>query len=182
MNFQYIQSIHDFWFTRLQPEQWWKKDDEVDSYITANFHILHQQANRGELFEWRKTAKGRLAEIILLDQFSRNMFRNSAQAFASDSIALVLAQEAIAIGADKELSALERSFLYMPFMHSESLLIHERALQLFTENGLQLNLDYEVMHRDIIVEFGRYPHRNAILQRTSTPEELAFLTQPGSSF
>ncbi|MDN2663059.1 DUF924 family protein [Psychromonas sp. 14N.309.X.WAT.B.A12] len=179
MNFQ---DIHDFWFTRLQPEQWWKKDAAVDSYITANFQTLHQQANRGELFQWRESAKGRLAEIILLDQFSRNMFRDSDRAFASDSLALVLAQEAIAKGVDQELSAIERSFMYMPFMHSESLFIHDQALQLFTENGLQSTLDFEVMHRNIIAKFGRYPHRNAILQRTSTPEELAFLRQPNSSF
>lgn len=179
MNYQ---DIYDFWFTQLQPEQWWKKDVAVDSYITTNFKTLHQQANRGELFQWRKTPKGRLAEIILLDQFSRNMFRGSSRAFASDSLALILAQEAISIGVEKELTAVERSFIYMPFMHSESLLIHDQAVQLFTQNGLQSNLDFEVMHRNIIVKFGRYPHRNEILKRTSTTEELAFLTQPNSSF
>ncbi|RBW46061.1 DUF924 domain-containing protein [Psychromonas sp. B3M02] len=174
--------LHSFWFTQLTPEQWWKKDPEIDAYITTHFLSLHQQAMRGELFKWRQTVKGRLAEIILLDQFSRNMFRDSADAFAADPLALVLAQEAIAQGTDQALSPIERSFIYMPFMHSESLLIHEQALQLFTENGLQSNLDFEVMHRDIIVKFGRYPHRNAILQRTSTPDELAFLTQPNASF
>lgn len=174
--------LYEFWFTTLQPAQWWARDAAVDSYIKDNFLSLHQQANRGELFEWRKTAKGRLAEIILLDQFSRNMFRDSAHAFASDPLALILAQEAIQQSADRQLTALERSFMYMPFMHSESLLIHDQALQLFSRNGIQSNLDYEVMHRDIIVKFGRYPHRNTLLQRNSTPEELAFLTQPNSSF
>ena len=137
---------------------------------------------RCELFEWRTSAKGRLAEIIVLDQFSRNMFRDTPLAFASDPLALVLSQEAISIGADEVLTSTQRSFLYMPFMHSESLIIHEAAVQLFTKNGVQSNLDFEMKHKAIIEQFGRYPHRNEILGRESTAEELEFLKQPGSGF
>ena len=135
-----------------------------------------------ELYEWRKSAKGRLAEIIVLDQFSRNMFRGTAQAFAYDSLALALSQEAVAIEADKLLNPTERSFLYMPFMHSESLAIHERAIELYRAEGLEFNLEFEIKHKVIIDRFGRYPHRNKILGRASTKEEIRFLQQPNSSF
>jgi uncharacterized protein (DUF924 family) len=134
------------------------------------------------LFEWRAEAKGRLAEIIVLDQFSRNMFRGLPLAFASDALALVLAQEAVSAKADALLNPTERCFLYLPFMHSESLRIHEIALELYRNNGLQSNLDFEIRHKQIIERFGRYPHRNSILGRQSTDEEIAFLKQPGSGF
>ena len=126
--------------------------------------------------------KGRLAEIIILDQFSRNMFRGNKLAFAADPLALALAQEAIAAGDDLKLAADERVFVYMPYMHSESRLIHAVAERLFRENGPKNNYDFELRHKAIIDRFGRYPHRNAVLGRTSTEEELAFLAQPGSSF
>jgi len=128
------------------------------------------------------SAEGRLAEIIVLDQFSRNIYRGTARAFAQDSLALALAQEAISQDLDKQLSPEQRSFLYMPFMHSESKLIHEFALKLFQRLGNQANLEYEIKHKIIIDRFGRYPHRNQILGRESTEEELSFLTQPDSSF
>ena len=131
---------------------------------------------------WRDTPHGRLAEIIVLDQFSRNLFRNSAKAFAQDGMALVLAQEAVRSGADAALMPQERVFLYMPYMHSESAAIHQTAVELFTRNGISDNLDYELKHKAIIDRFGRYPHRNAVLGRTSTPGEIAFLQEPGSSF
>jgi uncharacterized protein (DUF924 family) len=134
------------------------------------------------LFEWRKDAHGRLAEVIVLDQFSRNMFRNSPLSFTCDSLALALAQEAISVGADKSLNQAERSFLYMPFMHSESLKIHEIATELFRDNGNKNSLDFELKHKAIIARFGRYPHRNSILGRKSTDEEIEFLKQPGSGF
>ncbi len=174
--------ILDFWFQELTPKDWWQKDLAFDQMISQRFKEVHQAANHGELYLWRKTAKGRLAEIIVLDQFSRNMYRELPQSFASDSLALVLAQEAISLAADKALSAVERSFLYMPFMHSESLLIHNVALDLYRENGIESNYNFEVKHRDIIEQFGRYPHRNEILGRTSTNEEIEFLSTPGSSF
>jgi uncharacterized protein (DUF924 family) len=134
------------------------------------------------LFEWRATPEGRLAEIIVLDQFSRNLFRDSPLAFASDDMALVLAQEAVRTGADQALPQQQRLFLYMPYMHSESRRIHAIALSLFESLGLAENLQYERAHKAIIDRFGRFPHRNAVLGRESTAEELEFLRQPGSSF
>ena len=118
----------------------------------------------------------------MLDQFSRNIYRDDARSFASDTLALALAQEAVASGADQSLSAVERSFLYMPYMHSESAAIHIVAMQLFDQPGLESNLEFEKRHKAIIDRFGRYPHRNAVLGRASTPEEVEFLKQPGSSF
>jgi len=177
------QEILKFWFEDTKPAQWWKKDENFDRVIIERFSALHRSATRCELFEWRKDARGRLAEIIVLDQFSRNMFRGySSLAFAQDALALALAQEAVSSGADKALSPVERSFLYMPFMHSESMNIHEAAEELFQKNGIESNLDYELKHKAIIERFGRYPHRNAILGRESTPEEIEFLKEPGSSF
>ena len=171
-----------FWFEEIKPAQWWKKDPAFDQLIAERFSALHAGAGRCELFEWRETARGRLAEIIVLDQFSRNLYRDSGRAFACDPLALALAQEAIRAGADAVLTPVERSFLYLPFMHSESLAIHRVALQLYERNGLESNLDFERRHMAIIERFGRYPHRNALLGRSSTAEELDFLQQPGSSF
>ncbi|MBM5572853.1 MULTISPECIES: DUF924 family protein [Deefgea] len=174
--------VLNFWFEEISPAQWWAKDPQFDQQIRDRFAALHARAVQCELYEWRDTAHGRLAEIIVLDQFSRNMFRDTPQAFAQDALALALAQEAIAAGAADLLTPIERSFLYLPFMHSESLQIHEIAVQLYTDNGLQNNLDFEFKHKAIIEQFGRYPHRNAILGRVSTPEEIEFLKQPGSGF
>ena len=135
-----------------------------------------------ELFDWRATPGGRLAEILVLDQFSRNIHRDREGAFAGDGIALALAQEAVSIGADQALPVDRRTFLYLPYMHSESAAIHEVAVSLFATPGLEQNYQFELMHKAIIDRFGRYPHRNAALGRESTPEELAFLQTPGSSF
>jgi len=174
--------ILNFWFQEIEQSQWWVKDLVFDQSIIDKFSVIHQMANSCELFEWRKTAKGRLAEIIILDQFSRNMYRDTPRAFASDTLALALAQEAIAVGADKSLNDIERNFLYMPFMHSESLAIHEVAVKLYSQNGISSSIDFENKHKIIIEHFGRYPHRNEILNRKSTYEELEFLTQANSSF
>ena len=171
-----------FWFEEIDPATWWAKDDAFDQLVRARFSEVHARATRCELFEWRIEAKGRLAEIIVLDQFSRNMFRGSPLAFASDALALALAQEAISAKADAGLSPTERSFFYLPFMHSESLAIHAVALELYRKNGIQSNLDFEIRHKQIIERFGRYPHRNGILGRQSTDEEIEFLKQPGSGF
>lgn len=172
---QHYTAVLKFWFETLTPQQWWSQSDELDTQIRTNFFGLHQQAHLGELYHWRSKAKGRLAEVIILDQFSRNLYRNSPTAFASDGIALVLAQEAIQLKLHLELTQLERSFLYMPFMHSESAHIHTKAVELFTENKGEQNLAFELEHKGIIDRFGRYPHRNEVLERTSTPEELEFL-------
>jgi uncharacterized protein (DUF924 family) len=171
-----------FWFDELNPQQWWQKDNALDKRILDKFESIHQQASQCELYQWRTCAKGRLAEIIVLDQFSRNMFRDTPQSFAQDSFALALAQQTIALGLDKELNAVERSFLYMPFMHSESLLIHHQACLLFKANGIDSNYQFELKHLEIIEKFGRYPHRNKILNRRSSIEEAKFLSQPNSSF
>lgn len=174
--------IYNFWFTEITPAQRWKVDTAFDQHIRERFTATHEQANRCELFEWRQTPRGRLAEIIVLDQFSRNMFRGTPAAFASDALALALAQEAVAKGADQALTADERVFVYMPYMHSESKMIHEVALILFNKNGIQSNIDFEIRHKAIVDRFGRYPHRNAILGRASSVDEIEFLKQPGSSF
>ena len=174
--------VISFWFEELKPANWWKKDNDFDQLLRDKFSDLHEQASKCELFEWRVTPEGRLAEILVLDQFSRNMFRNTPKSFATDSLALALSQEAVSLGKDQGLTQVQRSFLYMPYMHSESLAIHDFALELYTKNGLQSNIDFEIKHRDIIVKYGRYPHRNKILNRPSTEEELVFLQQPGSGF
>jgi uncharacterized protein (DUF924 family) len=179
-----FQHIIEFWFNEASPKDWFMKSDEFDELIRQRFSTLHRHACQGELAHWRQEPLGRLAEIILLDQFSRNLFRDSAQAFAYDGMALVLAQEAVHHFAAQsiELEATQRSFLYMPYMHSESLIVHEEAVKLFSQPGLENNLDFELRHKAIIERFGRYPHRNALLGRTSTEEEKLFLSQPGSSF
>ncbi len=176
------QEILNFWFEEIDPSKWWKKDSDFDQDIINRFSDIHAQACACELYHWRETAKGRLAEIIVLDQFSRNMFRDSALAFASDPLALALSQEAVSLGLDAELSSVERSFLYMPYMHSESLAIHEVAAHLFKENGVESNYEFELKHKVIIERFGRYPHRNDLLGRASTPDEQTFLNEPGSRF
>lgn len=176
------QTVIDFWFKESTPNQWFEKNAAFDEEIRQRFGGVHQAASQGELVSWRQTIQGRLAEIIVLDQFSRNMFRNHPQSFAYDTIALVLAQEALATGEVEHLSIEQRGFLYMPFMHSESLVIHEEGMRLFSEPGLEKKLDFEKRHREIILRFGRYPHRNEILGRESTPAEIQFLTEPNSSF
>ncbi|MFT5299952.1 MAG: hypothetical protein ACI87E_000035 [Mariniblastus sp.] len=168
-----------FWFEEIEPAQHWKKDPEFDKLIRDRFAGIHAAATKCELFGWRDRPEGRLAEVIVLDQFSRNLYRDQPASFANDSQALSLAQEAILVGADKELGDKQVGFLYMPFMHSESAIIHQVALRLFEGTG---NFDFEVRHNAIIERFKRYPHRNEVLGRDSTPEEIEFLNEPGSSF
>ncbi len=142
-----------------------------------------KQATAAEFYTWRSSHKGRLAEIIILDQFSRNIYRDTTAAFAQDAMALTLAQEAVAAGVLQELKTLyERKFLLMPYMHSESKLIHQQAEQLFKQHTDEEIYGSEIKHKVIVDRFGRYPHRNEILGRTSTLEEVAFLQQPNSSF
>ncbi|MDA8793799.1 DUF924 domain-containing protein [Bacteriovoracaceae bacterium] len=177
-----MEAVLNFWFKELTPKDWWKKSDELDALIKQRFEEIHQQAIHGELYLWRNTPEGRLAEIIVLDQFSRNIYRNDPRSFMYDSLALILAQECTASGDDQKLEESKRSFVYMPFMHSESLVIHDYAVDLYTKLGSAESLKFETSHRDIIVKFGRYPHRNEILGRDSTAEEIEFLQNPGSSF
>lgn len=176
------QEILKFWFQEATPQQRFAKDIQFDELIRARFGACYEQAVTGELFSWRKTAEGRLAEIILLDQFSRNLFRDHPRCFAADPQALTLAQEMVLLGLDQQFSTEMRSFIYMPYMHSESLLIHEEAVRLFSLPGLEDSLKYEYMHLNIIKRFGRYPHRNKILGRESTAAEIEFLKGPNSGF
>lgn len=176
------EDILHFWFVEAGPAKWWQKSAEFDALISRRFGAAHAQASKEELSDWRATGRGRLAEILVLDQFSRNMYRDSAQAFAQDAMALVLAQEAVRLCVEQHWLPEWKCFLYLPYMHSESTKVHEQALELFRAPGLEENYDFEVRHKAIIDRFGRYPHRNAVLGRKSTPEEIAFLREPGSSF
>ncbi|MEO8118759.1 MAG: DUF924 family protein [Rhodoferax sp.] len=176
------QDIIQFWFHELNDKQRFAKDEALDAAMRERFGATLQAAARGELFGWRATPMGRLAEIVVLDQFSRNIYRDTPQVFAQDPQALTLAQELVASGQDQTLALAQRIFAYMPYMHSESLLIHAQAARLFAQAGMEGTLAFEQRHQAIIARFGRYPHRNTILGRVSTAEELAFLAQPGSSF
>jgi uncharacterized protein (DUF924 family) len=171
--------VLDFWFGMPDSDRW-SKGQQLDPIIKTRFSAIHRAAAIGELWAWRGSPPGRLAEIIVLDQFSRHLYRDTPAAFASDPLALVLAQHSVEVGADKAVDDEKRQYFYMPFMHSESAKIHASAAELFAQ--LPSNIKYEVRHRAIIDRFGRYPHRNAILGRVSTPEEVEFLKTPGSSF
>lgn len=175
-------AVLEFWFDELTPDDWFRKDPSVDQRIAERFGPTLAAAARCELFHWRESARGRLAEVLVLDQFSRNIHRDTAAAFANDALALALAQEAVARGCDHKLPVPQRVFLYLPWMHSESALLHEQALRLFATPGMEKNLEFEHRHKAIIDRFGRYPHRNVALGRSSTPEEIEFLRQPGSAF
>lgn len=176
------QTILDFWFSTETQPFWFAKSDAFDEKLNQLFAETLNQAKQAELSSWRSTAEGRLAEIIVLDQFSRNIYRDTPASFAQDTMALTLAQEMITLKMDQNLKPEQRSFLYLPFMHSESKMIHEHALTLFENLGNPINLEFEQKHKAIIDRFGRYPHRNVILGRTSTVEEIEFLKQPGHHF
>lgn len=172
--------IRAFWFDEAGPTRWFKRSRTFDELCRDRFLCTFEAAMRGECWAWRQTPAGRCAEIILLDQFSRNLFRDSPRAFAQDSMALALAQEAVASGDHLRMNADERYFTYMPYMHSESLAIHSEAQRLFEALGNAEALRYEVAHRELLERFGRYPGRNAALGRDSTEEELAHLQEHGS--
>jgi len=166
--------VLEYWFVELGPSDWFSVDVQRDSDIAGRF---------GELYENIRVHYTRdiddpevaLVQIIVLDQFSRNMFRGTARAFEADPLALDLAQNAVRLGLDRELESLRRQFIYMPYMHSEDKSVHAKAVSLFTELDNDHALKYELEHKAIIDRFGRYPHRNKILGRESTPEELEFL-------
>ena len=170
-----------FWFTECDPKDWWSASPELDRTIAGRFSDIHARLAKGEGFTWRKTPEGRLAEIIVLDQFSRQLYRNLARAFAQDGMALALAQEAVAGGHDEPLPPVRRTFLYMPYMHSESVLVHEAAVPLFAalhgedDTGKSAN-----DHLDELRRFGRKTKRNAALGRVSTTYEIAYLAEIGN--
>jgi uncharacterized protein (DUF924 family) len=174
--------VLEFWFKEIEPRNWWVVDPAFDELLRSRFAGLLQQAAAGELSAWRTSARGRLAEVIALDQFSRNVYRGMPQAFAQDPQALALAQEAVAGGSLPELNEVERTFLLMPYMHSESRRVHVQAEALFKQFAPEENYRFELRHKAIVDRFGRYPHRNQVLGRASSEEEVEFLKQPGSSF
>ena len=166
--------------------QWFQKDEAFDREVADRFGDLYERAAAGELDAWREEAEGCLALVIVLDQFPRNMFRGDARTHATDGKALEVAKYAIERALDRELPAFQRMFLYMPFMHAETVEDQRRSVQLFGglagEPGAPDVTEYAVGHKKIVERFGRFPHRNALLGRETTPEEAEFLTQPGSSF
>lgn len=174
--------VLSFWFDEVDRKSWWSAKPAFDELIRARFSDTLCRASRGELSDGRDEPEGRLAEIIVLDQFSRHIHRGSPMAFAHDPMALTLAQWAVSIDAHLKLDATRRNFLFMPYMHSESTLVHSSAEPLFRTHTSKRTLNIELRHKAIIDRFGRYPHRNQILGRESTEEEIEFLKQPGSSF
>ncbi|KNF07627.1 protein of unknown function DUF924 [Gottschalkia purinilytica] len=174
--------VLDFWFNPENKPYWFKKSEDFDNKLRNKFYNIWQSGCQGLLSDWRVSLHGRLAEIIVLDQFSRNLCREKACAFTQDGMALVLSQEAIKQPGFSEMSKEEKKFMIMPFMHSESSEIHKQAVVLFEELGDKETAEYEYRHKEIIDRFGRYPHRNKALNRKYTLEEIEFLKQPGSSF
>ena len=171
-----------FWFDECAPEQWFRKDDTFDALLRDRFGALHAEAAGGGLAAWEESADGRLALLLLLDQMSRNIHRDYPRAFAQDDRARAVARRAIAAG-DHVFAPRDRAlFLYLPFEHSEEAADQLLSVTLFRALGDADLLDYADRHRVIVDRFGRFPHRNAILGRASTPDELAFLEQPNSSF
>jgi uncharacterized protein (DUF924 family) len=174
-----IDDVLTFWFA--DKGRWWKKDPTFDAEIRDRFRTLHDAIERDEREDWLETPRGALAYVIVLDQFSRNMFRGSARMFASDARALAAARRALDGDIGRCLSRDERMFLYMPLMHSEDIVDQDRCVGLFASE-LEEWVRHAEAHRDIVRRFGRFPHRNALLGRLSTSEELEFLRQPGASF
>ena len=175
-------SVLNFWYHELTPKDWFAKSDELDQKIKEDFRSLLEEGASGALSSWEQSPLSMLALIILLDQFSRNIYRDTNLAFSNDQQAIALAKKAVKFGFDKELKRDQAVFMYMPYMHSEDLKIHEEAIVLFEQEGFENYLKFEIKHKIIIERFGRYPHRNEILGRESTKEEKEFLTQEGSSF
>ena len=167
-----------FW-RQAGPERWFTRDDHFDQTIRERFLGVHEAAAAGLLAAWEDTADGALALLIVLDQFPRNMFRDSARAYASDALARAVAARALARGFDLRFANPERRFFYLPFMHSEDLSDQERCLSLCAAAGDGEGVDYAIIHRNIIGRFGRFPHRNAILGRPPSAEETAFLAAGG---
>ena len=178
----WVEQVLQFWFREMTREQWFKRDAAVDDRIRIRFLSLHDQVSAMPNEALLSDPRSALAAVIVLDQFSRNMFRGSPRAFASDAKALALAEAAIANGHAASLNKDELQFLYLPFEHSESGEAQVRCVKLMASLGDAELTRYAQAHCDIIERFGRFPHRNEILGRSSTAEELEFLKQPGSSF
>ena len=189
-----IEEILSFWFGAIRDEpsyfadcaqRWFAQNADFDREIARRFQADYERAAEGQLADWTQTAQGGAALILVLDQFPRNMFRNDPRAFATDPLAQQIAEQMIAAGLDRQLRLVERYFVYVPFMHSEQRAHQQRSVTLFQQLAAQrayFDTSYAVRHKDVIARFGRFPHRNRVLGRVSTPAELAFLKQPGSSF
>ena len=189
-----IEEILTFWFGEVQDEQsyfeerlqrWFVQNTDFDQEIIQRFQADYERAAQGQLTRWTETARGGSALILVLDQFPRNMFRNDPRAFATDQMAQGVAEDMIAAGFDRQLRSVERYFVYIPFMHSERREHQQRSVTLFqqlAEQRAYFDTSYAVRHQQVIDRFGRFPHRNSVLGRVSTPAELTFLKQPGSSF
>ncbi|CAJ1391567.1 unnamed protein product [Effrenium voratum] len=175
----WIEPVLDFWFGELEPAQWFKRDDEVDEAIQTRFAETYEGLRAMPSAELVTDPRTTLAAVIVLDQFPRNMFRDSPRAFESDAHARAVADSAISAGHDASMTGDERHFLYMPFMHSEALADQDRAIELFQALGKEDGIKYAHLHRDVIVRFGRFPHRNAVLGRQSTDEEQKHLDVHG---
>ena len=188
------QAVLDFWFAAEDDAEhgavrdlWFRKSDETDRQIAERFGPLIEQALRGELEAWATEPQTALAQIVLLDQFTRNSFRDTPRAFAGDKRALAAAMAMVGARHDEKLLPVQRVFVYLPFEHAEGIVMQQEALRLFTRlvteaPELQNMLDYAQHHHDVVQRFGRFPHRNVILGRQSTTDEIEFLRQPGSRF
>jgi uncharacterized protein (DUF924 family) len=174
MQNDWVEQVTRYWFDELRPESWFRKDTRVDDAIRERFAALHDEVAQLRP-EQLATPRECLAAVLVLDQFSRNMFRGSPRSFATDALALSIAQHAIAAGLDRQLDRQQRWFLYMPFQHCEDRAVQAHSIELFTQLGDRENLGYAQRHKEVIDRFGRFPHRNEVLGRASTPEELQFI-------
>lgn len=169
------EAILDFWFSPEVSERWFDSTPDFDRRLRQDYEGLWQRARRGQLDHWRQSADGCLALVIVLDQFPLNMFRGEADSFATEAQSREVARAALERGFDRELPVERRAFVYMPFMHSEDPADQELSVELFAQPGLEKNYRFARHHRDIVARFGRFPHRNAVLGRESTPEEVEYL-------
>ncbi len=176
--------VLDFWFVEIAPAQWFQKSDDFDAVICERFGQVYEMAKDGYYDSWMVDADGHLALCLILDQFPRNMFRNSPRAFESDAKALSVSKKAISLGLDQVLAAYKRRFLYLPFEHSENLDDQKRSVELFAtmQEDDPLGYDYALRHLKVIEEFGRFPHRNAVLGRENTAAEKEYLARPDAGF
>ena len=189
-----VEEILTFWFGEIRDEsayfeeyapRWFVRSADFDREIVRRFQADYELAAQGQLTHWTETARGGVALILVLDQFPRNMFRNDPRAFATDPLAQQIAEQMIDAGFDRQLRLVERYFVYVPFMHSENRAHQQRSVLLFqqlVEERAYFDTPYVVKHQEVIERFGRFPHRNTVLGRASTPAELEFLKQFGSSF
>lgn len=175
-------AVSSFWFEELEPKDWFVQNAEIDHEIAKRFGATHLSLAGSVPQQWWESAEAVLALIIVFDQFPRNIYRGTPLAFATDGLALREANAAVDAGLDQIVDAERRLFFYMPFEHSESLADQDRSVELFNQLANDDYLDYAHKHRDVITEFGRFPHRNLILGRDSTAEEAAYMAKPGAGF